>query len=180
MINTHWGGVVEDNSFGTHEFFELCRQIGCQPYVNGNVGSGTVQEMQEGSSMNSPAISPMANLRRENGQDEPWGLECFAVGNENWGCGGHMTAAHYADEYRRYATYVRNYTKDPVYKIACGPGQHPYYAWTQTLMEQAGDLMNGLSLHYYTVPNADWRHKGQRDGLHRGRILPHTCQGALH
>ena len=161
MINTHWGGVVEDNSFGTHEFFELCRQTGCQPYVNGNVGSGTVQEMQEWVEyMNSPAISPMANLRRENGQDEPWGLKYFAVGNENWGCGGHMTAAHYADEYRRYATYVRNYTKDPVYKIACGPGQHPYYAWTQTLMEQAGDLMNGLSLHYYTVPNADWRHRG--------------------
>ncbi len=47
MINTHWGGVVEDNSFGTHEFMELCRQLGCEPYINGNVGSGTVQEMQE-------------------------------------------------------------------------------------------------------------------------------------
>jgi len=161
MINTHWGGVVEDNSFGTHEFFELCRQIGCEPYVNGNVGSGTVQEMQEWVEyMNSPAISPMANLRRENGQDEPWGLKYFAVGNENWGCGGHMTAAHYADEYRRYATYVRNYTDKRVYKIACGPGQHPYWDWTETLMREAGSLMNGLSLHYYTVPGEDWKHKG--------------------
>ena len=161
MINTHWGGVVEDNSFGTHEFFELCRQIGCQPYVNGNVGSGTVQEMQEWVEyMNSPAISPMANLRRENGQDEPWGLKYFAVGNENWGCGGNMTAEHYADEYRRYATYVRNYTDQRVYKIACGPGVQPYHEWTRTLMEKAGNMMNGLSMHYYTVPNSDWRHKG--------------------
>ena len=161
MINTHWGGVGEDNSFGTHEFFELCRQIGCQPYVNGNVGSGTVQEMQEWVEyMNSPAISPMANLRRENGQDEPWGLKYFAVGNENWGCGGNMTAEHYADEYRRYATYVRNYTDQRVYKIACGPGVQPYYEWTRTLMEKAGNMMNGLSMHYYTVPNSDWRHKG--------------------
>lgn len=47
MINTHWGGVVEDNSFGTHEFMELCRQLGCKTYINGNMGSGTVQEMSE-------------------------------------------------------------------------------------------------------------------------------------
>ena len=164
MINTHWGGVVEDNSFGTHEFFELCRQIGCQPYVNGNVGSGTVQEMQEWIEyMNSPAISPMANLRRANGQEEPWGLKYFAVGNENWGCGGNMTPEHYADEYRRYQTYVRNYTDQRVYKIACGPGTDPgktNFNWTRVLMEQAGNMMSGLSLHYYTVPNADWGHKG--------------------
>jgi len=42
MINTHWGGVTEDNSFGTHEYFELCDQLGCKTYVNGNVGSGSV------------------------------------------------------------------------------------------------------------------------------------------
>ena len=23
IVNTHWGGVIEDNSFGTHEYFEL-------------------------------------------------------------------------------------------------------------------------------------------------------------
>ena len=68
----------------------------------------------------------MANLRRENGQDEPWGLKYFAVGNENWGCGGNMTAALYADEYRRYATYVRNYTDQRIIKLRCGPGVHPY------------------------------------------------------
>ncbi|MBQ3879973.1 MAG: alpha-N-arabinofuranosidase [Oscillospiraceae bacterium] len=164
MINTHWGGVVEDNSFGTHEFFELCRQIGCKPYVNGNVGSGSVQEMQEWIEyMNSPAVSPMANLRRENGQDEPFGLEYFAVGNENWGCGGNMTAEYYANEYRRYQTYVRNYTNKRVYKIACGPGTNvgrTNYQWTRTLMEQAGNMMNGLSLHYYTVPNVNRAHRG--------------------
>ena len=122
MINTHWGGVVEDNSFGTHEFFELCEQLGCDAYINGNVGSGTVQEMSEWVEyMTSDGISPMSSLRKENGRDLPWRLKYFGVGNENWGCGGSMTPEFYADLYRRYATYVRTY--DPnnrPQKIACG------------------------------------------------------------
>ncbi len=110
MINTHWGGVVEDNSFGTHEFLELCRQIGCEPYINGNVGSGTVQEMSEWVEyMNFDGVSPMAALREQNGQKEPWRIKYLGVGNENWGCGGSMTPEYYAGEYRRFQTYCRNY-----------------------------------------------------------------------
>lgn len=107
MINTHWGGVVEDNSFGTHEYMELCRQLGCKTYINGNLGSGTVQEMSEWVEyMTFKGVSPMADLRRANGQEEPWKIDYFGVGNENWGCGGNMTPEHYANEYRRYQTYV--------------------------------------------------------------------------
>ena len=92
MINTHWGGVVENNHFGTHEFMDLCEQIGADPYVCGNVGSGTVQEMMEWVEyITSDADSPMANLRRANGRDKPWKLPYFGVGNESWGCGGSMT-----------------------------------------------------------------------------------------
>ncbi len=164
MVNTHWGGVVEDNSFGTHEFFELCRQIGCEAYINGNVGSGSVQEMQEWVEyMTGDGISPMADMRRKNGREEPWKLKYFAVGNENWGCGGNMTAQFYADNYRRYQTYVRNYGDNRVYKVACGAGsgfRNPKYDWTETLMREAGRQMNGLSLHYYTLPNDDWSNKG--------------------
>ena len=100
MINTHWGGVVEDNSFGTHEFLELCRQIGCEPYINGNVGSGTVQEMSEWMEyMTFDGVSPMAALRAENGHAEPWKVKYFGVGNESWGCGGNMRTSYYADLY---------------------------------------------------------------------------------
>ena len=82
MVNTNWGGVVEDNSFGTHEFMELCRQLGCEPYITGNVGSGTVQEMSEWVEyMTFDGISPMAELRRKNGREEPWKLTYFGVGN---------------------------------------------------------------------------------------------------
>ena len=160
MVNTHWGGVTEDNSFGTHEFMELCRQLGCDAYVNGNVGSGTVQEMSEWVEyITFDGISPMADLRRQNGREEGWSLPWFGVGNESWGCGGNMTAEYYANEYRRYQTYVRQYRSgEKIYKIACGPSD-ANYSWTETLMKQAAPYMDGLSLHYYTVPH-EWSHKG--------------------
>lgn len=171
MINTHWGGVVEDNSFGTHEFFELCRQLGCKTYVNGNVGSGTVQEMSEWVEyITFNGVSPMADLRKENGSEEPWKLDYFGVGNENWGCGGNMRPQFYADNYRRYQTYIRNYdSKNPVFKICCGANSDDYH-WTEEVMKTCFDhtpehlhgFMEGLSLHYYTLPETvdDWNFKG--------------------
>ncbi len=159
MINTHWGGVVEDNSFGTHEFLEFCRQVGCEPYINGNVGSGTVQEMSEWMEyMTFDGVSPMAALRAENGHPEPWKVKYFGVGNENWGCGGNMRPSYYADEYRRYQTYVRNYGDNKVFRIACGP-KGDDYNWTEEVMQIAGRYMDGISLHYYTVTHT-WDKKG--------------------
>ncbi len=164
MVNTHWGGVTEDNSFGTHEFFELCKQIGCDTYVNGNVGSGTVREMNEWVEyMTFEGVSPMANLRKENGSEEAFPLKYFAMGNEPWGCGGNMTAEYYANEYRKYQTYVRQYGKQKVFKIAAGANSADYH-WTETLMKNAGQFMDGLSVHYYTVPH-DWAHKGSALGF---------------
>ena len=170
MINTHWGGVVEDNSFGTHEFMELCRQIGCKTYVNGNVGSGTVQEMSEWVEyMTFNGVSPMADLRAANGHAEPWKVDYFGVGNENWGCGGNMRPSYYGDLYRRYQTYVRNYDNEhPIFKVCCGANGDDY-AWTKGVLETCFDhgngFMNGLSLHYYTVPYGNWEHKGQATGF---------------
>lgn len=167
MINTHWGGVVEDNSFGTHEYMELCRQLGCKTYINGNVGSGTVQEMSEWVEyMTFDGVSPMANLRAENGHPESWKVDYFGVGNESWGCGGNMTPEYYGNLYRHYQTYVRNYKPDaPIYKICCGANASEYF-WTKGVLETtyknapwSHGFMNGLSLHYYTLPG-DWQKKG--------------------
>ncbi|MFD1677634.1 alpha-N-arabinofuranosidase [Alicyclobacillus fodiniaquatilis] len=160
MINTHWGGVVENNHFGTHEFMRFCELIGAQPYVCGNVGSGTVAEMSEWVEyMTFDGESPMANWRQENGRQAPWQLSYFGVGNENWGCGGNMRPEYYADLYRRYACYVRNYGDNRIFKIACGPNVDDYH-WTEVLMAQAGRFMDGLSLHYYTIPTGNWGNKG--------------------
>jgi alpha-L-arabinofuranosidase len=160
MVNVHWGGVVEDNSFGTHEFFELCEMLGAEPYICGNVGSGTVQEMREWVEyMTFDGESPMANLRAANGRKEPWKLKYFGVGNENWGCGGNMRPEYYADLYRRYSSYVRNFNGNRIFKVAGGPNVDDYN-WTEVLMRNAHWLMDGLSLHYYTVPGHSWTEKG--------------------
>ena len=137
MVNTNWGGVVEDNSFGTHEYFELCDQLGCKTYINGNVGSGTVQEMAEWIEyMTFDGESPLANERRKNGHDKPWRVDYFGVGNENWGCGGNMHPEYYADVYRRYQSFVKSYDKDkPISRIACGPTDFDY-DWTEKLLNR--------------------------------------------
>ncbi|NLN46361.1 MAG: alpha-N-arabinofuranosidase [Clostridiaceae bacterium] len=150
MINTHWGNLVENNHFGTHEFFDFCEQVGCEPYVAGNLGSGTLQEMSEWVEyMNFDGKSPMTQMRAANGREEPWRLRYFGIGNENWGCGGKMRAEYYADEYMRYATYCRDYPNAKLYRIAAGPRKDNYH-WTKVLMENAGMYMDGLALHYYT------------------------------
>ena len=161
----HWGGEVEDNSFGTHEFMDLCEQIGCEAYICGNVGSGTVREMRDWVEyLTDDGQSPMARLRRRNGRDRAWGIRMFGVGNENWGCGGYMTAEQYAQEFRKYATYVRNYqdmgktnwwqTPD-ILRIAGGANAENA-AWTETLMKSVPlRLLGGLSVHCYVKPGQE-------------------------
>jgi alpha-N-arabinofuranosidase len=159
MVNTHWGGVTENNHFGTHEFMDLCDQLDCEPYICGNVGSGTVQEMQQWVEyLTFDGKSPMADLRRENGREKPWAVKFWGVGNENWGCGGRMRPEFYADQYRRFATYLRDFGDNVLHKIACGPNSDNYH-WTEVLMSQVGGIrarsgrppfMAGLALHYYT------------------------------
>ncbi len=151
MINTNWGGTVEDNSFGTNEFLNLCEMLGCEPYISGNVGSGTVEELAKWVEyMTSDADSPMANLRRENGRDKPWKVKFLGVGNESWGCGGNMRPEYYGDMFRRYSTYCRDFSGNKLYKIASGASDYDYN-WTDKLMSNVGTNMKGLSLHYYTV-----------------------------
>ena len=160
IVNTKWGGVTEDNSFGTHEFLELCRQIGCEPYLSGNVGSGTVQEFSDWVEYcNMNGISPMAEERRKNGRADAWNVKYWGIGNEAWGCGGSMTAEYYSDLCRQYSTYLRDYdAQHKIFKIASGANTDDYH-WTKTLVESAGSMIDAVSLHYYTVPSR-WKEKG--------------------
>jgi alpha-L-arabinofuranosidase len=154
IINTHWGGVTEDNSFGTHEFMKLTELIGCEPYISGNVGSGTIREMSDWVEyLTSGADSPMTRLRKQNGQEDPWKVRYFAIGNENWGCGGNMTADFYGDVMRQFATYLKDYSGNRLYKVACGASDNDL-EWTETLMKDPKNrgMFQGISLHYYSVP----------------------------
>jgi alpha-N-arabinofuranosidase len=159
-VNTTWGGVIETNAFGTHEFMDLCELIGAAPYISGNVGSGSPQEMMDWLEyMTSDSDSALANLRRANGREQPWKVPYFGIGNESWGCGGNMRPEYYADEFRRFATFVRKYSTNRVQRIASGSNGEDYQ-WTEVLMSQVGGRMQGLSMHYYTLPTGDWKKKG--------------------
>ena len=151
MQNNNWGGTIEDNSFGTHEFLNLCELLGAEPYISGNVGSGTVEELAKWVEyMTSDGDTPMANLRRKNGRQKAWKVKYLGVGNESWGCGGNMRPEYYSDLFRRYSVYCRNYDTNRLYKIASGASDYDYN-WTKVLMDNVGNRMDGLSLHYYTV-----------------------------
>lgn len=180
MINTNWGGVTEDNSFGTHEFFDLCEQVGCEPYLAGNLGSGTIQELAEWIEyITFDGVSPMADLRRKNGREKPWKLKYLGIGNENWGCGGSMRPEYYADEYRRYQTFCKNFSGNELFKIACGPGEADYN-WTEVMMKNLGEWhTRAITLHHYTLPTGDWNKKGSAREFSNEEYYA-TISGALY
>ncbi len=158
MVNTWWGGVTEDNSFGTHEFLDLCEQLGTEPYITGNVGSGTVQEFAQWVQyVNFAGISPMSVLRKEHGREKPWKVRFWGIGNEAWGCGGNMTAEYYANVYRTFATFIpADGGSGPLWRIASGASSADYH-WTEVLMRDVPHgLLEGIALHHYSV---DWDHK---------------------
>lgn len=160
MVNVWWGGVTEDNSFGTHDFLDLCERIGAEPYLAGNVGSGTVKDLVDWVSyVNHPGGSPMAELRKQNGREKPWNVKMWGVGNEAWGCGGNMTADYYANIYRQYATFMADWNNtDKLYRIASGASDNDYQ-WTETLMKNIPhNMLSAVALHHYSVIN--WNEKG--------------------
>lgn len=163
MVNVNWGGVTEDNSFGTHEFLDFCELIGAEPYISLNVGSGTVQEAAEWVEyVTSSNVSPMTDLRKKNGRDKPWNVKYWGIGNESWGCGGNMTPEYYSDLYKQYSTFAHG----AKYKIASGSSDYDT-TWTNVLMKNTQrhqNLIQGLSLHYYTIAY-NWRHKGAATGF---------------
>lgn len=160
IVNTWWGNVTEDNSFGTHDFLNMCELLGTEPYLAGNIGSGTVQDLMDWVQyVNFEGESPMSKLRRENGRDKPWNVKFWGVGNEAWGCGGNMTPEYYANEYRKYATFMAGWTNEgALYRIASGANSADYN-WTETLMKNIpANMMSGVALHHYSV--IDWGKKG--------------------
>ncbi|MEO5681525.1 MAG: alpha-L-arabinofuranosidase C-terminal domain-containing protein [Chitinophagaceae bacterium] len=160
MVNKWWGGVTEDNSFGTHDFLNMCEVLGAEPYLSGNVGSGTVQELADWVQYtNFKGKSPMSDLRTTNGRAEPWKVKFWGIGNEAWGCGGNMKPEYYADEYRKYATFISDWENSGgLLRIASGASDADYN-WTESLMKNIPhNMLGGVAMHHYSV--LAWNKKG--------------------
>lgn len=149
-VNIHWGGYVEDNSFGTHEFIGLCRLIGAEPYLAGNVGSGTPDELRNWIEYcNMPSGSTLAEERAKNGAPQPFRVRFWGVGNESWGCGGWMRPEVYADHYRRFSVYAREFGGTQPFLIASGPNGNDT-RWSRGFMDRLEDgIPDGFAMHYY-------------------------------
>lgn len=160
-VNLWWGKYVEDNSFGTHEFLALCRLIGAEPYLAGNLGSGTPAELRDWMEYcNHPGGSTLAEERKANGAPEPFHVRYWGVGNENWGCGGSLTAEEYAALYRRFATYLGGFGAAKPYLIACGPNSNDL-DWTRRFFASmtatrltARMMPHGYAMHFYSSGKA--------------------------
>jgi alpha-L-arabinofuranosidase len=169
-LNPNWGGVIEPNTFGTHEFMDFLDQIGAEAYISINVGSGTPREAAEWLEyMTAAQPTALAKERTANGHSAPYRIANLGIGNESWACGGNMTADYYLSQLKIYTRFVRNFNptqqdKDQMLKIAVGPGGSgpEWIEWTETIMKAypkhdwSWDI-SGLSMHNYTV--GDWRHK---------------------
>lgn len=178
IVNQWWGGVTEDNSFGTHDFLNLTEQIGAEPYLAANVGSGEVKELADWVQyVNHDGTSPMADLRRENGREKPWGVKFWGVGNEMWGCGGHMTPEYYANVYKQYATFMTDWgNSDRLFRIASGANVADYH-WTEVLMRDVPrNLIEGVALHSYSF--VEWNNKGSATDFNEAQYFS-TMQTAL-
>jgi len=168
-LNKNWGGVTENNHFGTHEFFDLVERLGADAYVNINVGTGTIGEAAEWLEyMTSDSQSSLANLRRANGRDEPWQVAHVGIGNETWGCGGTMTPEYYIDVFKHYATFAKATGGQEPVIVASGYSDEST-EWTEAILEGVPDIWSmsygAISHHFYTVPSGDFSNKGPSTGF---------------
>lgn len=178
MVNVWWGGVTEDNSFGTHDFLNMCEAIGTEPYLAGNVGSGTVQDLTDWVRYtNQTTGSPMTDLRKANGREKPWKAKIWGVGNEAWGCGGNMKPEYYANIYRQYATFITDWSNnDHLFRVASGANGADYN-WTEVLMRDIPhNMLEGVAMHHYSC--LDWNNKGSATAFTEAQYFK-TMQTAL-
>lgn len=171
-LNPNWGGVIEPNTFGTHEFMDFIDQIGSEAYLSVNVGSGTPQEAAEWLEyLTTDQPTDLAKERAANGHPAPYKIPLLGIGNESWDCGGNFSAEAYLGEFKKYSRFVRNFNpaqqnNDKMLKIAVGPGGNEprFLEWTEVIMKGWKDRkwswdMQGLSMHNYTVLNWTNKHK---------------------
>jgi alpha-N-arabinofuranosidase len=178
MLNVWWGNVKEDNSFGTNEFLNMCELLGAEPYLSGNVGSGTPQELSDWVKYTTHpnGSSPMPDLRQKNGRANPWHVKYWGLGNEAWGCGGNMKPDYYANIYRQYATFMTSNGKERLFRIASGASDADYN-WTETLMREIPhNMLDAVGVHHYSV--ISWGKKGSATAFNEEEYYT-TMQRAL-
>ncbi|MBQ8893868.1 MAG: alpha-N-arabinofuranosidase [Clostridia bacterium] len=147
-------GRYEPNAVGTHEFMDLCEMVGAKAYFAANLTTVSPLHIRDWMDycLSPRGTTTLAKEREKNGHPEPFDIPFWGIGNENWGGGGRMRPEFYADEYRRFATVLRNAAGDTEF-YACGSDSEDYN-WTHGVVPGLKDRRGridaeGFAMHYY-------------------------------
>ena len=152
-LNLAWH-TLETNAFGTDEFVRWARKAGVEPMLALNLGTGTIRDaldLLEYS--NVPGGTTLSEARAANGLRAPHDVRMWCLGNEMDGPWqlGHMTATEYARLATETARAMRQVQPD-LELVACGssgPGMPTFGDWERTVLDEAWDLVDFISLHAY-------------------------------
>lgn len=143
-------GVVDPNTFGTDEFVEWCRLVGCEPYICSNAGNGTPEEMRDWVEYCNAPNGPLARVRANTGNPEPREVRYWSIGNENWG--GHEIGAKTPKEWGPLVLQSAELMRrvDPHLKLLAAAT--PNGDWTLPLLKTAGAQLQYVAIHEYWLP----------------------------
>lgn len=158
--NCHWGGY-EDNSFGTDEYMEFCKAIGCEPMICVNFGSGSAKEAAAWVEYcNGTVDTEYGRIRAENGHSEPYNIKYWDIGNETFGEWeiGHCDASEYARKYLEFYHAMKEKDDSIVFMACAGDGDNRSQKWNEVVARDIKEKLDVLCLHMYTLKAMEQRH----------------------
>ena len=139
--------VEEPNTFGTDEFVAFCREVGAEPFICTNAGTGSPEDMSDWVEYCNLDIGEWAARRRSNGRAEPFNVRYWSIGNENYG--GWEMGAKTADEWARLVLESAKMMKRVDHTIELAIASIPDLDWNMKALHEAGDLLDWVSIHGY-------------------------------
>jgi len=143
-------GVEDPNTFGTDEFVEWCRLVGCEPYICTNAGNGTPEEMRDWIEYCNATSGPNAEMRVAGQHAKPLNVRYWSIGNENWGSHeiGRRTPQQWGPLVLKSAEMMLAVDPDLKLLAAATPNRN----WTGPLLKTAGKHLDYVAIHQYWLP----------------------------
>ncbi|GGT86652.1 MULTISPECIES: arabinosylfuranosidase ArfA [Streptomyces] len=154
---------TETNRFGLAEFAAFLKKLGphAEPMLALNLGTrGVTEAVELLEYANHPAGTALSERRIAHGNEDPFGVRLWCLGNEMDGPWqtGHKTAAEYGRLAAETARAMRQI--DPGLElVACGSSHRTmptFAAWEATVLAETYELVDHVSLHaYYEETDGD-------------------------
>lgn len=147
--NLVWGGI-DNYHFGTCEFIQYCRELGCEPVLVVNISTGTPDEAANWVEYcNGTGDTYYANLRRKHGFEQPFHVKYWALGNEEAAepdAGRHQDPKFYVKDVWQYIKLMK--LTDPTIELIAD-GERGKPEWNKTILEGLNGAIDYISYHGY-------------------------------